>query len=212
VYCSRTVKISPTRTLRRKSHLSSNGNKFPCGSHPKATIRTVRLRPIVRSFRFLYLLPPCSPFFHITLAFRTDTDISASSNGRAPQRELHAWKPETSSPTASGAPPQFGKEGGGDDVTFGSTAQNGSWDQFSANEQLFGVTATFDEDIYTTKLDRSAPDFKERERKAARIASEIMGVWFLISFVQSLDTYVLSRPLRTIPIKRKNVVTLTIAE
>ena len=44
------------------------------------------------------------------------------------------------------------------------------------NEQLFGVKAGFDEDLYTTKLDRSAPDFKEKERKAVQIANEIMSV------------------------------------
>lgn len=81
--------------------------------------------------------------------------------------------------------------GGLDDETFGpanATIANGAggaggkntWDQFSANEQLFGVRASFDEEVYTTKLDRSAPDFKERERRAARIASEIIGVRFLL--------------------------------
>ena len=65
----------------------------------------------------------------------------------------------------------------GDDDTFGPGANgNISWDQFTANETLFGVKASFDEDVYTTKLDRSAPDFKERERKAQRIANEIIGV------------------------------------
>ena len=66
----------------------------------------------------------------------------------------------------------------GDDDTFGPGAvgNGNTWDQFSANETLFGVKASFDEDVYTTKLDRSAPDFKERERKAQRIANEIIGV------------------------------------
>lgn len=71
-----------------------------------------------------------------------------------------------------------------DDETFGppvggATGANGNgtagWDQFSANEQLFGVKASFDEDVYTTKLDRSAPDFKEKEKRAAKLASEIIG-------------------------------------
>jgi hypothetical protein len=43
------------------------------------------------------------------------------------------------------------------------------------NEKLFGVKTNFDEDVYTTKLDRSAADFKERERKAQKIANEING-------------------------------------
>jgi hypothetical protein len=53
------------------------------------------------------------------------------------------------------------------------------------NEKLFGVKATFDEDAYTTKLDRSAPDFKERERKAQRIANEIIGVRLLARYYSS---------------------------
>jgi PAB1-binding protein PBP1 len=61
-------------------------------------------------------------------------------------------------------------------VTFGPSSNNTSWDQFAANEKLFGVRTHFNEDVYTTKLDRSAADFKERERKAQRIADEIIGV------------------------------------
>lgn len=37
------------------------------------------------------------------------------------------------------------------------------------------MKASFDEDVYTTKLDRSAPDFKEKEKRAAKLASEIIG-------------------------------------
>lgn len=62
----------------------------------------------------------------------------------------------------------------GDDLTFGGTSGT-SWDQFEANETMFGVKTSFDEDIYTTKLDRNRPDFKERERQAQLIADEIMG-------------------------------------
>lgn len=64
----------------------------------------------------------------------------------------------------------------GDEDTFGSGASRGPWDQFAANEKLFGVKTQFDENLYTTKLDRSAADFKEREREAQRIANEIIGV------------------------------------
>jgi PAB1-binding protein PBP1 len=76
-------------------------------------------------------------------------------------------------------------EGLGDEVTFGpGSGANVSWDQFAANEQMFGVTTTFDEEVYTTKLDRTAADYKERERKAQRIASEILNVcvWRLSYF------------------------------
>ena len=84
---------------------------------------------------------------------------------------MTAWASDTPSP-APGV--TFGSHG--DDVTFGPGASNGSWDQFATNEKLFGVKTSFDEEVYTTKLDRSGPDFKERERKAQQIANEILGV------------------------------------
>lgn len=48
------------------------------------------------------------------------------------------------------------------------------WDQFEANKTLFGVRSTFNEDLYTTKLEKG-PQMKEREREALRIAREIEG-------------------------------------
>ena len=48
------------------------------------------------------------------------------------------------------------------------------WDQFEANATLFGVKSTFNEELYTTKLDRG-PNMREREREASRIAREILG-------------------------------------
>ncbi|KIK94468.1 hypothetical protein PAXRUDRAFT_142736, partial [Paxillus rubicundulus Ve08.2h10] len=103
--------------------------------------------------------------------FRTDTDISKGKLTR--ERELQAWQPPI--PLVSPPTPATHHEGVGDEVTFGPGAGSPSWDQFAANEQMFGVTTSFDEEVYTTKLDRTAADFKEKERKAQRIASEIMG-------------------------------------
>lgn len=48
------------------------------------------------------------------------------------------------------------------------------WNQFETNETLFGVKSTFDEEIYTTKLERG-PNMDELEKKALRIAREIEG-------------------------------------
>lgn len=48
------------------------------------------------------------------------------------------------------------------------------WDQFEVNETLFGVKSTFNEDLYTTKLERG-PQMREVEREALRIAREIEG-------------------------------------
>jgi PAB1-binding protein PBP1 len=64
-----------------------------------------------------------------------------------------------------------------DDLTFGPGSSSSTpWDQFSANERMFGVVTSFNEEAYTTAIDRNAPDFKEKERKAEILAKEIMGV------------------------------------
>ncbi|CAG8591949.1 771_t:CDS:10 [Paraglomus occultum] len=94
--------------------------------------------------------------------FRTDTDISGRTEIR--ERELHKWTPDD----LVGSEIMVGLE---DEP--GMDAGNGNWDQFAANEQLFGLKTDFDEEIYTTKLDRSKADFKERERQAIQLANEI---------------------------------------
>ncbi|KAJ3876489.1 hypothetical protein F5051DRAFT_411285 [Lentinula edodes] len=105
--------------------------------------------------------------------FRTDTDISQKKTGGGGEKELQAWQAPPDAPATSEGT-QFAR---GDDVTFGPGSNgNASWDQFTTNEKLFGVKATYDEDAYTTKLDRSAPEYKERAREAQKIADEILGV------------------------------------
>ncbi|XP_006459522.1 hypothetical protein AGABI2DRAFT_201859 [Agaricus bisporus var. bisporus H97] len=94
--------------------------------------------------------------------FKTDIDISQKKANAGRERELQAWLPDHDLPPL------------GADDTFG-TSGNTAWDQFTVNEQLFGITGGFNEEEYTTKLDRSAADFKERELKAQRIAAEILG-------------------------------------
>lgn len=103
---------------------------------------------------------------YIYSAFRTDTDISGKPKpGR--ERELQAWQ----APADATVPGPTG-----DDLTFGGGGGGNSWDQFAVNEKLFGVKTNFNEDDYTTKLDRSGADFKEREKRAQRLANEIIGV------------------------------------
>lgn len=109
--------------------------------------------------------------------FKTDVDISKA--GFIRERPLQAWADDIpDDTTASGTGGTAGRYGSNDDLTFGPGASTGNntWDQFAANEKLFGVKAGFDEEAYTTKLDRNAPDFKEKEKKAAQLASEIMSV------------------------------------
>jgi len=113
----------------------------------------------------------------IYLAFRTDADISQKKPAPGRERDLKAWV-SSDDPHSAAA----------DDDTFGPSNGSTSWDQFSVNEQLFGVKASFDEDLYTTKLDRSAPDFKERERKAQKIANEIIGVRRSLSYSSAILT------------------------
>ncbi|TCD69353.1 hypothetical protein EIP91_007909 [Steccherinum ochraceum] len=119
-----------------------------------------------------------------TDSFKTDTDIGAKGAGKR-ERELQAWQPAAETP-AEANPPSASSQilsamnagaRNQDDLTFGPGASHGnqSWDQFDVNEKLFGVKASFDEEQYTTKLDRNAPDFKEKEKKAQQLANEILG-------------------------------------
>ena len=48
-----------------------------------------------------------------------------------------------------------------------------SWDQFAENERRFGITTDYDENIYTTAIDKSHPDYKQRLAVAERKAREI---------------------------------------
>lgn len=115
--------------------------------------------------------PPPAPSTNGTKVldtFRTDGDISSTSS-KPRERELQAWKPD------SGAQYADTNGIGRDTLTFGSTQPNGQWDQFAVNEQLFGITTDYNEDIYTTKLNRNTSDYKEKERKAQQLADEIQG-------------------------------------
>jgi PAB1-binding protein PBP1 len=112
------------------------------------------------------------------VAFKTDTDISQKAPRR--ERELQAWQADLPVPASAG--PTHGHHAGhhNDDVTFGAgSSGHGGWNQFTVNEKLFGVKTGFDEELYTTKLDRSGADFAEREKRAQALANEIMRVCLL---------------------------------
>lgn len=97
-------------------------------------------------------------------AFKTDADISGRTEIK--ERELHKWNPETHDGE------HFETLEGDSEMTSNGEA----WDQFAANEKLFGLKTDFDEEIYTTRLDRNAPDFKDREKWAIEKANEIQRV------------------------------------
>ncbi|KNE54683.1 hypothetical protein AMAG_00642 [Allomyces macrogynus ATCC 38327] len=96
--------------------------------------------------------------------FKTDTAISGATDVK--ERALERWVPEDD---GSGA--------GGADMDLlhldASTRGARGWNQFEVNETKFGLTTDYQEDIYTTTLDRSSDLYKQHEREAARIAREI---------------------------------------
>ncbi len=112
-------------------------------------------------------------------AFRTDKDIS---NGRAPrERELQPWMPDGEAlppPSASGSGAVGHISARRDQETFGdlSSGPVTGWDQFATNEKLFGARTDFDENLYTTKVNRDKAGFRAREQEAERLAREIMNV------------------------------------
>jgi PAB1-binding protein PBP1 len=134
-------------------------------------------------------------------AFRTDTDISQR-KGSGRERELQQWQPSTDVSPGSAL-------NQGDEDTFGPGTTRGPWDQFAANEKLFGVKTQFDENLYTTKLDRSAADFKEREREAQRIANEIIGVRLALRRTVQLFTVSVGRLERITRISPKRGTSTT---
>lgn len=91
-------------------------------------------------------------------------------DGAGQGRVLQKWSDDhPDEPLESGA--NIKMSSGLDDTK----AQHGAWDQFATNEAKFGVKSSYDETMYTTKLDRSAKDFQERERKAEQLAQEIVN-------------------------------------
>jgi hypothetical protein len=52
---------------------------------------------------------------------------------------------------------------------------NHGWDQFAENEKRFGLKSDYDENYYTTAINRSGPGYRRKEAEAARKAAEIEG-------------------------------------
>jgi PAB1-binding protein PBP1 len=94
--------------------------------------------------------------------FRTDAAISG--NRFHGERTLKAWVPDDSIET------DMSLESGRNKSSAG-----GAWNQFEANERLFGLTTDYDENIYTTTIDKSKPDIGKRYAEADRKAREIEG-------------------------------------
>lgn len=100
---------------------------------------------------------PVQPVPAPELKFKTDRDISAGSKFR--EREFQKWVPDESTPA----------------LTLDEKS-NGVWDQFKVNEEKFGVESTYDEHLYTTRINKDAKDYHERLQRAERLAREIEGL------------------------------------
>lgn len=92
--------------------------------------------------------------------FRTDVDISRSGK-EIKERKLEKWTPEEGTE-------RF-------DINKGQALEDDStaWDQFAVNEKKFGVKSSFDEHLYTTKINKDDPNYGKRLQEAERIAKEI---------------------------------------
>ncbi|KAF2100946.1 hypothetical protein NA57DRAFT_74543 [Rhizodiscina lignyota] len=93
----------------------------------------------------------------VSNAFRTDADISG--NAAARERNLQKWEPSADTSV---------------DLSLESSGASG-WDQFETNRRLYGVESNYDEEIYTTKIDKSHPLYAQRAANAERLAREIEG-------------------------------------
>lgn len=91
--------------------------------------------------------------------FRTDTDISGNM-GPGHERPLQKWEPSSD---------------GNMNLSLESSTPSAGWDQFATNERLFGVRSDYDENIYTTTIDRSHPEYAQKAAHAEKKAREIEG-------------------------------------
>lgn len=89
-------------------------------------------------------------------SFRTDTAIS---NGRfGAQRTLQPWIPDKNDAI---------------DGSLEKSTSTAGWDQFAENERLFGLKTDYDENIYTTAINKDHPQYRERIAAAEKKAREI---------------------------------------
>lgn len=154
-------------------------------------------------------------------SFRTDTDISGLPPPSRPrERDLQAWSAGAEAWGGGGGSGGIDDGIGGmsldDDLSKSTNSRrggsqpggNGAWDQFAANERMYGLKTDYDEEIYTTKLDRSTKDFKDREARAAQLEREILKVRYLSCLLLSLSI-VIERAFDFNRVPRVSLQTLT---
>ncbi|KAF2771248.1 hypothetical protein EJ03DRAFT_325697 [Teratosphaeria nubilosa] len=97
--------------------------------------------------------------------FRTDTEIGSDRSAARPfERPLQKW--------------DGGLEGEALEETALELSSSGRpkiWDQFEENSKKFGVTTSWDEEMYTTSINYSDPQYAQKAARAERLAREIEG-------------------------------------
>ncbi|RQM14768.1 hypothetical protein KXD40_002944 [Peronospora effusa] len=104
----------------------------------------------------------------VSAGFRTDTEISGRKEEHLYGRELEAASSWLDPALDTGALEDSVPNG----RRYSKNQGKAGWNQFEANEKLFGVVSTYDENIYTTKLDKSKIS-TEQSRTAEKLAQEI---------------------------------------
>lgn len=155
----------PTFTLVQATASADPAKLIPTITIPIAHLTSIQPKPKPR---------PAQPNPNAKSASRQgfQTDVEVTGQGFKREKVLQAW----------GGPGEA--SGGLEDDRTGQHRQqvaspasgNGQWDQFATNEKLFGLRTDYDEEIYTTKLDRSGADYRQREARAAQLEREIMKV------------------------------------
>ncbi|GMH14220.1 hypothetical protein Nepgr_016061 [Nepenthes gracilis] len=155
------------KMARLTKDASSRGQKAVLDTVGKAPSKTL----IIPAHEFVQVIAKGTPVTRSGLSnelqvekqqeIMLDSCISQSRHVEV-ERELERWVPDKDDPQCSELDNIFDRP------------WTGSWDQFKVNEALFGVKSTFNEELYTTKLEKG-PQTRELEEEAIRIAREIVG-------------------------------------
>ena len=113
----------------------------------------------------LYILDKTLRLLGASSSFKTDADISGSGGIR--ERNLKRWEPSANS---------------GVELSLEDSG-NSNWDQFEANERLYGIRSNYDEKYYTTTIDKSNPLYQQRAAAAEKMAREIEASGAITSHV-----------------------------
>lgn len=136
----------------KKDEVKKDIKKAANGDHqqqPQTAKKTAAEEPhTIKKIEKFPELPSSAP------NFKTDPSISSVST-KLGERELQPWKPED--------------DDSGVTLEESFTSSTGAWNQFKANK----IESSYNENLYTTEIDKSKPDFAKREQEAARIAREM---------------------------------------